>query len=401
MTWIATKTALKMLTQRLLRPICNRIGFFERTSVRDQHKYIHDLSEYRLLPDSFGCRVDVHDDTQDAIVTRLIDYYHRVKTEAALKQVPGGNDMWKEISQGHAAFESVLETRDVATASDMFLNICNTPLVVGFENSVNAPAEHIRFLSLNVVDKYLALGHALGCIPTQCPEQGAWGYKDLNLDALHDLIQSRLPFDVTAPKAGGGTFGLRTKHGIVSERNLQAIHTAVRVRSLLEEAQERIVAEIGGGIGGLAYYLAKAGMDEISTYDLPIVSIVQGYYLMKSLGAENVWLHGEALRAAKVRVFPYWKFAEAPDSYYTLVINQDSMPEIDRNIAVQYMRLIARKARTYFLSVNQEGQGTNLGARQSIVGELVEATSGFQRIHRCPDWMREGYVAETYRIQKP
>jgi hypothetical protein len=364
---------------------------------RENHRFIHDLNGLKI-PNSFACREDAPGENQQEIITRLINYYWRMKSSPEMSRAL--LDMWAEISKQHAAFRAALESRDVETVSHFLLNACNTPLAIGFENTIlGAPKDHQQFLQLNVIDKLIALADSLGCLSVQCPEQGKWGYRSLDVDQIYAEIQERIPFDLTAPRAGGGSFGLRTTAGILTERNLQAISSALRVHRLLEGAPRKVVAEIGGGIGALTYYMAKAGMDAAYLFDLPIVSILQGYFLMKSHGPEQVCLWGEESPEARIHVSPWWAFETMPEKLFTLVVNQDSMPEIDKDISLNYLNLIKRKATDYFLSINQEGRCPDINNRpQSVIYELVDAADGFRRLSRERDWMREGYVAETYQI---
>jgi hypothetical protein len=141
-------------------------------------------------------------------------------------------------------------------------------------------------------------------------------------------------------------------------------------------------------------------MDATYLFDLPIVSILQGYFLMKSYGPEQVCLWGEEeAHQARVNVCPWWAFETIPEKLLTMVVNQDSMPEIDKDISLNYLNLIKKKATDYFLSVNQEARDLNINnSNQSVIFELVDAAGGFRRLSRERDWMREGYVAETYQI---
>ena len=293
--WLSVRACLHAISQ-----LPGFTGLFSRVN-RENRRFIHDLSGFRF-PNSFGCREDVAHESQHKIVARLIDYYWRMKSRPEMSRTL--LDMWAEISRYHAAFSAALERRDVEEVSSSLLNVCNTPLAIGFENTILGSNDHKQFLKLNVVDKFLALGESLGCLPFQCPEQGKWGYRTLDVDDLFARIQARMPFDLAPPEAGGGSYGLRTKSGIYTERNLQAISTALRVHRLLEGAPRKVVAEIGGGIGALTYYLAKAGMDTTYLFDLPIVSILQGYFLMKSHGPEQVCLWGEDAIRAQSKFFP-------------------------------------------------------------------------------------------------
>jgi putative sugar O-methyltransferase len=178
------------------------------------------------------------------------------------------------------------------------------------------------------------------------------------------------------------------------------MYTASRAHDLLGDAKAKSVCEIGGGTGTLAYYLANAGMDEVWVFDLPIVSLVQAYYLMKSLGPDEVWLYGEAPRAVRVRLLPYWEFENAPERHFALVINQDSLPEIEVAAAREYVRLFREKGIGLFLSINQEARARNAGDHfQSVVSDVVARNGGFSRSYRFPHWMRAGYVEELYRIE--
>jgi len=129
--------------------------------------------------------------------------------------------------------------------------------------------------------------------------------------------------------------------------------------------------------------------------DLPIVSIIQGYYLLKSVGLKSVNLSGESVAPEhKIRLIPYWELDDIPDKSVSLFINTDSMPEIDNDISEHYMGLIKEKGSNAFLSINQETQTDN----HEIVQDMVEKAGGFSRVYRFPHWMLRGYVEELYKI---
>jgi putative sugar O-methyltransferase len=230
-------------------------------------------------------------------------------------------------------------------------------------------------------------------------EQGAWGYESIDFDATIAAIERRVGFESAPPRAGGGSFGLQMNSCVLCMKALHAIYTSTRARDILAQSSGKAVAEIGGGTGTLAYYLVKAGLSRVSVFDLPIVSILQGYYLMSSLGSGKVWLHGEPESEAVARVRPHWALAEEPDKSIDLFVNQDSLPEIELAAARDYIRLIHAKGRSFFLSINQEGQALDtFCVPQSVVYQLVEESGAFERSYRFPHWMRAGYVEELYRI---
>ena len=354
--------------------------------------------------ENFQFKVDVPGEDQAQIIQRLVDYYHRQTSEYAAMHLTGNDDMWSEITDQKREFQVALEQRDTAKISDYLLHVWEGTLATGFKNSRHyadlVANERARTYEAQLfADKLLSLSDALGCTPVQCPEQGQWGYEHIDFAELLHSVQERLPMAVDPPAAGGGAFGLNTKYGVLCLKDLSAMYMAYRIHDILERDDGKIVAEIGGGSGTLAYYLAKAGMNEVWVYDLPLVSLVQGYYAMKGLGPDAVRLHGEPERPAEIHLMPYWQAELVPDKDFSLFINQDSLPEIEISAASRYIDLIKTKCKGYFLSVNQEGQAPNSGdASQSIVHELVRRSDGYRRIYRFPDWMRVGYVEELYKV---
>jgi hypothetical protein len=368
--------------------------------------FLHHLAGY-LLPDLFAFKSDTPSPAdQRVIATRLIDYYHRLHAEFSGKGMHASDDFWREIVGTHHDLETVLQSRDPSKVSDLMVNLCRHPtLVNGFMHYTNQyPVLAGNLLArqkeaLFLVDKLLALAESLGVLPVQTPEQGRWGYSSIDIGALLTQIKSCVPFDMTPPAAGGGSFGFNTNFGVVCMKDVQGIYAAIRVHGLLSSVQKKTVCEIGGGTGTLAYYLARAGIEQISIFDLPTVSLMQAYYLMRSLGQEQVCLYGENFKA-RVRLLPYWQMENEPAKSHSLAINLDSLPEIEFNTALNYMRLIKEKVSGQFWSVNQEGQGRNTGGRsQNIVWELAERAGGFRRLHRFPHWLRAGWVEELYEVQ--
>jgi putative sugar O-methyltransferase len=365
------------------------------------HRLSHDLTSYQL-PDTFSFREDYADENQELIASRLIDYYFYMKSECERKNVPEIKGGWAEwsIKSCFMNFSTVLESRSVKNVSEILLKVCTTPLVSGFNSYHRFTAisqdEHARmFESYLTIDRILSLAESVGAAYPQCPYQGRWGYHDLDATALVNRIKLRIPFDISPPKAGGGAFGMQTSDGIISISDILAIYVANRANSILSDCTQKTICEIGGGSGTLACYLARTCAESIMIADLPIVSVIQGYYLMKSVGPKSVYLSGEpATPEHKIRLIPYWELDDIPSKSVSLFINTDSMPEIDHDIAEHYIALIKDKASDAFFSINQETQADNHG----VVQDLVEKAGWVRRVYRFPHWMLRGYVEELYKI---
>jgi hypothetical protein len=363
------------------------------------HRLSHNLTSYSL-PNTFDFRTDEPSADQSIIIDRLINYYSYMKLESKRRNVHSISGIWAYYIDLFKEFDEALDSRDGEIVSKTLLKICTTKLVIGFASyySYAAIAHDLHaaeFESYLTIDRVLSLAESLGAAHPQCPFQGPSGYFELDLDALFDGIKRRVPFDISPPKAGGGAFGLRTPEGIISISEILAIHAAARADTFLLDTPQKTVCEIGGGLGTLAFYMSKTCAESVTVADLPIVSIIQGYYLMKSLGPNAVRLAAET-GSGKVNIIPYWELDHIPEKSISMFINIDSMPEIDANIAEHYIKLINRKGSDFFFSINQETNVNN----QNIVQNLIEKSGGFRRINRTPHWMIRGYVEELYKIQK-
>jgi hypothetical protein len=90
-----------------------------------------------------------------------------------------------------------------------------------------------------------------------------------------------------------------------------------------------------------------------------------------------------------------------------MVFNQDSLPEIHRDAALDYIAWIRQISLRWFYSINQEANEAytqdfwqpagESDPRQNIVHALVKAY-GFRRVMRAPYWLRKGYASELYQI---
>jgi hypothetical protein len=186
-----------------------------------------------------------------------------------------------------------------------------------------------------------------------------------------------------------GYFGVPIRDHLFFARSADHAYVAWRCREL----GARRVTEIGGGLGGVADYALRFGIERYTIYDLPVMNVIQGYALIKA--GHRVALVGET--DAPVVLHPWWRITDAGSC--DVAVNQDSFPEIEPAFVEDYLRHIRRTA-AQFLSINQEAGelASAKGHRQTIVADLVSRVGGFRRISRAPYWLRRGYVEELYEI---
>lgn len=351
-------------------------------------------------PEVFGIRSDdQNDSTHLAIVDRAIDYFHRLNDSFDLPKYEN-DDMWgHRLRENYFGFEKALLKRDHEKVSQTLRNVCETPLVTGFYLSDILERSGNQEVAWHIFDTLVSMASAFG-YPIENPEQGNHSLAELDFEQIFEFVLHHVPALRYPPRAGGGIFGIRTPEGVIAWRDLIAAHNATRVVENLGTLP-RTVCEIGGGMGGLGYYLARMGT-AVSIFDIPIVSLLQSYFLMTNLGADQVWIYGEDPNpSAKVRIQPWWELQDMADNAFSLTVNVDSLAEIELGIALNYIDLIHTKTEHLFLSINQESGAWNTDrTRQNIVGDLVATRGGFKRTYRFPYWLRAGYVEELYRVLK-
>lgn len=245
----------------------------------------------------------------------------------------------------------------------------------------------------------------LDCLPLECPEQGRFGENiKLPVEDVIKLINAKLGFSILPPQVEGGQFGLKIQDSIIGQRDIFALEAALGLKSISDFSGNSAFAEIGAGIGKVAYWSWQMGIKDYSIFDLPYISVISAFYLIKSLSPNAVLLYGEESNDSKnvIKIFPSWYFKNPNRTKIDVILNQDSFPEIDDSIVLDYLTTMKKTGIEYFLSINQESMGRSMSfeKRQGRVCILADQISGFHRLRRAKSWTRVGYVEELFQILK-
>lgn len=320
----------------------------------------------------------------EAIARRLIAAW-RHSAAAAPNAVDEG--MWAARTQGFSAFHQALHEGDAPALAAMLVDLFQSHLAHGIAmgRTTATLARHApEAFAAGWHDRLLRLAEALAVEPVRCPEQGDFT-RPLESIAGLERIEAALGFPLTFPNVGA-PYGVRLGGSILPEHAFSHAYAARRIRDLRPGPR---LAEIGGGFGGLAWYLHDAAQS-YTILDLPFTNVIQGWFLLKA--GLPVSLPGET--DARIRILPWWEIHR--DERYDLVINQDSIPEMPPDTAEMYVGRI-REIAPLFYSINQEAAAVNTDAfRQGVVPDLVVRDGGYRRISRNLFWLRDGYVEEVY-----
>ncbi|MFO0871097.1 MAG: putative sugar O-methyltransferase [Pirellulales bacterium] len=357
-----------------------------------------------IVPDIAPTPTDV------AHAERLLAAFSRCRASGATERREGQSDLWTEIRQRQATFFGVLDAGDPAALAAYLCNMNRHDATTGTVQGdgeyrrLRRSPRYRRFLAHMAKDKLVSLAEAVGAIPCENPEQGTWGQNiHRDHDQLVGAIEATLGLEITPPPIDGGLLKMRTSRGLFNERDLNALYTAWSVRQLFPD-ELPAVAEIGGGAGRVAYWSCRLGIREYTIVDLPHINVIQGFYLLKALPEAQVVLYGEprgTTTGPRIVILPAHAREEVADQSVDVVLNQDSFPEIHRQIVLDYLAWIQRVSRRYFYSINHESRPpSTVGGTQLNVPELIGTVTGYRRLSRTPYWLRRGYVAELYRLQR-
>jgi hypothetical protein len=131
------------------------------------------------------------------------------------------------------------------------------------------------------------------------------------------------------------------------------------IAELAGSGKERIVVELGGGFGGLAYYLVRDNPQVTYVdFDLPEATALASYYLMRCLPNVPILLYGEAELSAEVlatpgfAMMPSFEIMKMPSKSAAVSFNSYSLAEMAPAAIGVYLDQIARITCGYFLHVN-------------------------------------------------
>lgn len=312
------------------------------------------------------------------ILESVCDYFEeRMKKE----NLDAGSLTWGGIVPTHAEFVEYLELRNYDMLYNYLSVMFTKPLCHGTAQGewlYNRLKENVDEIQSNtgfgIYDKFITLFEAVGIIAAFNPEQYQHDMSYLkhyavSPDKYLDMLEDAMGVELAAPNYQGKHFGILTeRHGLYSDRDIMALGIALRISETYWNKKDIRIANIGGGVGYLEFYLHKLGYKNLTMIDLPTVSTSAKFFLDTNLPGHDVKL-----------ITP-----DEFDGDYDLVINFDGITTFGRESADEYAEKINKKTK-HFLSINRE-------IDEFRVSELMD----MRRISRNPFWYRRGYVEEDY-----
>jgi hypothetical protein len=344
----------------------------------------------------------------EAVSKRIIASYRETRVDGtpdAARLTEGS--MWGEFLQvNYATLRNHVIGSDSAALAKYLSTIFRTETVNGYTYGTTFDLFPHRwwYLPVAIELSVVTLAESVGILRAECPEQGEIAYwrSHFSEEKLIEALESMFGVRLEAPRIGdargiefGGRFLTREtcSHLYTAHRMRQAINAHVGPQGDLD------IVEIGGGYGGLCYWLNQILPGRIHRYvivDLPEVNVVQAYFL-SALSSCKLVLCGEARPQDRptIELLPHWRLREL-DLRPNVLINQDSMPEMPVAEVERYLSWASENLDGLFLSFNQEAYSPWAGVPQVHVPTVVSRYPWFRRLARNTSWDRRGYVEEVY-----
>ena len=215
-------------------------------------------------------------------------------------------------------------------------------------------------------------------------------YRDKLLKLDFDLQKLNLPL---IGNPAGVVFG----GNVIPIETLRHAYHAVEMRDLLRDVPNAVIVEIGGGLGGQAYQTMKIDgqFSKYIIFDIPEVATISSYFLLSAFPEKRIRLYGEGpVTAASsdeydLAVFPHFSIPQLSNYSVDLFYNSCSFSEMDSASSREYLLIIERACRKYFLhdnhDINFEFREPDGSVSVNIIGsELIPNTALFKRIFKKP-----------------
>jgi len=163
----------------------------------------------------------------------------------------------------------------------------------------------------------------------------------------------------------GNPWGITINSELVAPKSSRFGAHSIQIQNLIKGTSSPVVAEIGGGYGGLAYFLLRDNMNlTYIDFDLPETLVLISYYLLYNFPDKNIFLYGEGsipegdeLNNYSAILLPNYCMPEVSEEIAHVFYNSFSLSEIHKDSTDGYFKQINRITKKYFFHNNMDRKG--------------------------------------------
>ena len=296
-----------------------------------------------------------------ALTERLARFYQRMAADqpkAAAIYQPGGE--WKNYNDEKSFLYGRLASGDITGAASLLANFWRNQLGLIVK-------EYARFEDL-----------AAGRSEIVDPFCRSVGRNFLIWKDLFHLPAERLRIATHA----GNPWGCLIDGELVTPKATRFHTAAWQLHHLVQGTERPVVAEIGGGYGGMLHYLFRETPDvRYVNFDLPETIVLHAFHVLNALPERPVCLYGETGNPSDfdVLLLPNYAIAGFAPKSVDVFYNSFSLSEMPAAVTDNYLGQIRRLTRGYLLHNNMDRKGVvNRGFERTPASEFPTSQHGFQ-----------------------
>jgi len=293
------------------------------------------------VTDGFLNRIDESSDDAELLERICSAYIRAVKQQERAPEAYRASEWWQQVRQRSLGpVIQALLTRDVDSLRRMYRNFYRDPCSAGLLGAPNGMSKAYFGGKIKDVNRRFYLSHVL-----------------YRFDYWSTQTDGRFTLRDLAGPGVGNPFGVKINGTHISVGAEYAHYCAHRVDGLLD-SQNPVVAEIGGGFGGMAYYLLRDRPTfTYLDFDNPESIALSSYYLMKAFPSLKFLLYGEealtkeAIARADVALMPAFELESMPAECVDIMFSSLSMSDLSSETLAEYLKDVDRMTRQGFLHV--------------------------------------------------
>lgn len=354
---------------------------------RSRLRYRRD-ARYRLenVADGFVSRIDNSGDDEALLERICAAYIKAAEHQEAARRTYQPSLWWKEQKHDLQAVTQGLRKRDIPALKLMYSNFYRDPCSSGLVAKSGMPWANGQGV-MKEVDRHFYLGDTLSSIDY-------WKERTGGRFAIADLAGPNI----------GNPFGVVVDGTLVRFEAPFQHYCAHRLSSLLD-AGPATVAEIGGGFGGMAYFLLRDRQPlTYFDFDLPETVALASYFLMKAFPSLTFLLYGEKemtaenIRRANVVLMPLFEIGQMQPRSVDVAFSSFGVSSVAPELMSEYIERICRITRGHFLCIASGRFGVNpilnLASQRRDM-RVVETSVSAWNGHKSAHWTD---LEDLYRI---
>lgn len=337
-----------MQMMQLARRIVNRFKYevaFYRLIQQRRREFEND-PDYRPERVAEGCQDRVEEEIDDSLILRRIMTSYRKAKVAQIKaaQVYQVSSLWLPIYQRKLrGVMKALADENLDELATMYRNFYRDPCSTGLVGVTPNMKKHYFSGKIKKKHQSLYLFDILCRFRLWSSLLGP-GY------TARDLVSPNI----------GNPFGLVIDGVFVPSGSDYMHYYATELNRMVADNSSQVVVELGGGFGGMAYYLLRdSSRTTYVDFDLPENMALTAYYLLRAHPEMKAALYGEdelsseTLQNNRIVLMPNFEISKMPSKSAAAVFNSYSLAEMSTEAIQEYIQQMTRISRKYFFHINR------------------------------------------------